>query len=210
MGRLAAHFALSQSAAEDAVWPLALQYGTAYGIDPALIMAVTWQESRFSPTAIRQEPQIGDASRGLMQVLWSTAQSVASALGLSLTDPSQLFDPDTNVAIGARYLADQIARYGGKIEAALAAYNAGAARTSASGAYVNQRYVDAVMGKLPTYQQQEALPLVYQSSAPADTATGPTTWGAVAYVAPPATTVGVGIITAVIIMGALWWAWRSL
>ena len=44
------------------------------GLDPLLIKAVIATESSFNPQALRPEPQINDASRGLMQILYGTAK----------------------------------------------------------------------------------------------------------------------------------------
>src|SRR5450759_1018041 len=95
----------------------------AWGVPQALIKAVIERESSFDPNAFKSEPQIGDASRGLMQLLYATAQ----ALGFT-GDPSELFDPTTNIHLGTRYLRDLIgtaARYGYGVDSAISAYNGG-------------------------------------------------------------------------------------
>ena len=111
---------------------LSLQYGVA----PELILAVMGIESAFNPRAYRYEATLKDASRGLMQLLLSTARSLGFAGA-----PEQLYDADVNANLGTKYLAQQLRRYGGSIPDALSAYNGGHALRLGSG-YVNQSYVD--------------------------------------------------------------------
>lgn len=78
--------------------------------------------------AIRQEPQIGDASRGLTQILLRTAR------GLGYTGTAAgLFDPGTNIDLGFKYLASMF-RSTGSWPAALSAYNGGLRPTLGFGA----------------------------------------------------------------------------
>lgn len=82
-----------------------------FGVDPNLIAAVAWQESRFSPTAVSR---IG--AEGVMQLKPKTAR----ALGVS-----DSFDARQNVLGGTKYLRQLLDRFKGNTELALAAYNAG-------------------------------------------------------------------------------------
>jgi len=72
-----------------------------YGLDPGLIRAQITQESAWDP---RAESHCG--ARGLMQLMPATALEVAE--WLHLTREPDLFDPDTNIRLGAAYLAYQI------------------------------------------------------------------------------------------------------
>lgn len=118
-----------------------------HGVPEALIKAVMAKESRFDPQAIRQEPQIQDASRGLMQLLLSTAR----ALGYQ-GEPEGLFDPAASIDLGAKLLSQNVARARGRSwDIALAAYNAGwstvrsdDARRKANKTFINQDYVNDV------------------------------------------------------------------
>jgi len=98
--------------------PFILDAAARYIVDPALIKAVITKESSWNPQAYRGEPQINDASRGLMQILFRTAQG----MGYGGT-PDGLFDPATNINFGSRYLADRLSVYG--YPSGVSAYNAG-------------------------------------------------------------------------------------
>lgn len=121
------------------------------GLDPLLIKAVIATESSFNPQAIRPEPQIKDASRGLMQILAGTAKMMGYTGA-----PEGLFDPATNIRFGSAYLAHQVERYGGSIPSAVAAYNAGTAKTTERGHFTNQEYVNRVLGYYEEFKQREA------------------------------------------------------
>lgn len=86
----------------------------------SLVKGLIASESQFKPEAIRGEAHLGDASRGLMQLLYSTAQS----LGYK-GEPSGLFDPLTNIQLGTKLLAQDLRRVGGDVPAALSMYNGG-------------------------------------------------------------------------------------
>src|SRR5919205_3155598 len=62
---------------------------------------------------------------GLMQILPSTGDAVASRHGIAGFDAGRLVEPATNVTLGTAYLRELLDRYGGNLPRALAAYNAG-------------------------------------------------------------------------------------
>lgn len=117
------------------------KYSGQYGVDPEMIASVIQTESSGDPNAYRAEPQISDASYGLMQLLGSTAQ----ALGYS-GDPSGLFDPDTNIMFGTKLLSQLQAKYGADDPASIySAYNSGSPtkyQTSSQVASNVQRFLD--------------------------------------------------------------------
>jgi peptidoglycan lytic transglycosylase len=94
------------------------------GLDPALVAAVIWQESTFDPQAVS-----GAGARGLMQIMPPTGRELARNLGLKYRI-DMLHDPDRGLELGTRYLKRMIDGFGGRIDKALAAYNAGPNRVA--------------------------------------------------------------------------------
>lgn len=108
-----------------------------YDISPTLLEAVVWQESRWNAGAISP---VG--ARGLAQLMPGTARQMG-------VNP---LDPMANLEGGARYLRMQLDAFGGDIERALAAYNAGPARVQKAGGIPRiretQLYVASIMARL--------------------------------------------------------------
>ncbi|MBU7581108.1 MAG: lytic transglycosylase domain-containing protein [Porphyrobacter sp.] len=111
-----------------------------FDLAPALMEAVVWQESRWNENA---RSPVG--AQGLAQLMPGTARYLG-------VDPR---DPFANLEGGARYLREQLDRFGGDIEKALAAYNAGPGRVERAGGIPNiretQNYVAAIMGRLSNH-----------------------------------------------------------
>src|SRR5215203_4705832 len=89
------------------------------GLDPALIAAVIFEESRFRD----QTSHAG--ARGLMQITPETADLIARRSGGVRFEQSDLATPQINIAYGAWYLRYLIDHYEGNETLAVAAYNAG-------------------------------------------------------------------------------------
>jgi soluble lytic murein transglycosylase len=99
---------------------IVLGHARNYELDPALIAAVVYRESRFDPDAVSDSGAIG-----LMQLLPDTAEGIAELTGGTGFVVSDLYEPEINVRYGAFYLRRLLAKYGGDVELALAAYHAG-------------------------------------------------------------------------------------
>jgi len=89
------------------------------GVDPALIAAVIYQESRFRD----QTSQAG--ARGLMQITPDTARFIARRTGGTRFEIRDLANPDINIRYGSWYLSWLLDHYDGRTPLALAAYNGG-------------------------------------------------------------------------------------
>ena len=90
-----------------------------YRLDPALLAAVIYAESKFHANAKSSSGAIG-----LMQLLPSTADGIALHTGGTNFQPDDLYNPEINVRYGAWYLRHLLDKYDDE-RAALAAYNAG-------------------------------------------------------------------------------------
>ena len=90
-----------------------------YHLDPALLAAVIYQESKF-----RAHARSSSGAIGLMQLLPGTAKGIAVHTGGSRFRVADLDDPEINVRYGSWYLRHLLDKYGDE-RAALAAYNAG-------------------------------------------------------------------------------------
>ncbi len=90
------------------------------GLDPYLVTSLIRQESEFNPGAVSRANAFG-----LMQLLPSTAKGLAKREGERRFNANELFDPTENLRLGTTYLRENIDHYGGQVEYALAAYNAG-------------------------------------------------------------------------------------
>ena len=82
-----------------------------YGVDPRLLHAVIWQESRYKTDA-----KSGAGAQGLMQMIPATAKRF---------NCDNAYDPQANVTAGAKYLRWLLERFDGDVALALAGYNAG-------------------------------------------------------------------------------------
>ncbi|WP_243439611.1 transglycosylase SLT domain-containing protein [Fundidesulfovibrio soli] len=90
------------------------------GVDPAIIRGLIRQESFFEPEAVS-----GAGAVGLMQVLPSTAASLAAKYGERTPGAESLKDPAVNIRFGVRYFLERYNEYGGNLPLTLSSYNAG-------------------------------------------------------------------------------------
>ena len=111
--------------------------GEKFGVDPRLIHAVIWQESRYKEAAVSHA-----GARGLMQLMPATAKR------FKCDDPA---DRASNVEAGTKYLRWLIKRFDGNIKLALAGYNAGEGNVDKHGGIPpfdeTQNYVRIITGR---------------------------------------------------------------
>lgn len=92
-----------------------------YRLEPQLLAAVIYQESKFDANA-----ESSSGAVGLMQLLPSTGQGIADRTGGKAWTPADLRNPELNIRYGSWYLRHLLDKYGDE-QLALAAYNAGQA-----------------------------------------------------------------------------------
>jgi soluble lytic murein transglycosylase-like protein len=128
------------------------RWAPVYGvtIDPALVHAIIQKESSHGTLLVTAEPG-NRFSYGPMMVLDSTAK------GMGVLMPSSLTNPALGISYGVRYLGGLLKRFPGDVARAVAGYNAGpgnAVRSSTTGKFPNQSYVDKVLGYWNSYKRQ--------------------------------------------------------
>lgn len=112
-------------------------------LDSALLMAVIETESGGNPQAVSSK-----GASGLMQLMPETGARHGA---------TNLFDPRQNIAAGARYLRGLLRQFGGDVQLALAAYNAGEGAVRKYGDQIppyaeTMKYVPKVMGRYLRYR----------------------------------------------------------
>jgi soluble lytic murein transglycosylase len=90
------------------------------GAELALVAAVIREESAYDPRAVSSVGAIG-----LMQLMPDTGRWVARRIGLDLPGKDALYNPETNIRLGASYLSFLLEQFEGNFVYAIAAYNAG-------------------------------------------------------------------------------------
>jgi len=101
-----------------------------YSVDPNLIAAMAFRESRFDASAVSSR-----GARGIMQLMPKTAR----ALGVQNS-----FDPQQNIFGGTKYMKTLLDRFHGDVTTALAAYNAGPELVARVGPGATQEAIDYV------------------------------------------------------------------
>ena len=95
------------------------KYATEYNVDPLLILSIIKAESNFKQNVVSHQNAIG-----LMQIMEDTAKELAEKEEMEYTDET-LFNPEVNIKLGTKYIAELLEKYNGNYELAVAAYNAG-------------------------------------------------------------------------------------
>jgi len=106
-------------------WEELRRDATANRLDPHLVASLIRQESEFNPSAISRANAMG-----LMQLLPSVGKGMAKEMKIKHFSPDELLVADTNLRLGTRYFRHIVDHYDGRVEYALAAYNAGEDRVN--------------------------------------------------------------------------------
>lgn len=107
--------------------PWLREAAAAHGVDEALLLALITVESGFDAAAVSPRGALG-----LMQIMPVSGERYATEAERRVPVDQRLRDPRTNLHTGARMLADLLRRFG-RIDAALAAWNAGEGRVRRAG-----------------------------------------------------------------------------
>ncbi len=164
--------------------PLIVQQARESGVDPFLIRALIWRESKFDPTTHGTADE-----RGLMQVTPEVGQMWAKAAKVANFQPDDLYDPATNIRAGTWYLSRAMRRWSqtdDPVTFALAEYNAGpsnalrwvdASNPQDHVAFMDKitypstrNYVEAILTQRNNYRQLLARDPLYRPFAPANNA----------------------------------------
>jgi soluble lytic murein transglycosylase len=131
----------------------------ASNVDPYLMAGLIRQESMFNTQARSPAGAVG-----LMQVMPRTGTTVARSLGISGFQPARLTNPDINLRIGARYLADQIRSHNGRLVDAIAAYNAGPSRVAAWKRFPEYADPELFIERIPFQETRDYVKIVQQNA----------------------------------------------
>ncbi|MFH1026391.1 MAG: lytic transglycosylase domain-containing protein, partial [Pseudomonadota bacterium] len=124
---------------------LIVRISTQRHLDPRLVAALIWKESRFRVDRVGTHNEVG-----LMQVTEDAAKEWARAEGVAGFSRNSLFNPTTNILAGTWYLARAISRWSDRddpLPFALAEYNAGrsnAQRWAEAGGASGRKFWEAI------------------------------------------------------------------
>ncbi len=126
--------------------PIIVNAGETHDVETALIKAIIMAESGYNPRAVSSR-----GAKGLMQIMPATAR----AMGVQ----KDLFDPGSNIDCGVKYFKKLLDRYDGRIDLALAAYNAGSAKVKKYRGIppykVTRHYIKKVLTYYKYYKKEE-------------------------------------------------------
>ncbi len=148
------------------LWPLAyptallpaIRHAGPRLVDPYLAAALIREESHYDARAVSRVGAIG-----LMQLMPATAQTVAKKDGNGDVTRDALFDVDTNVRLGVRYLGQLLDQFDGNLVYAVAAYNAGPQAVSAWVAKNGVREIDEFVEQIPYQETRQYVKRVLRS-----------------------------------------------
>ncbi len=122
---LAALSILNISSFEKIIYPypnraIIENYAAKYGVDPLFVVSVIREESKFL-----SKSESNKGAKGLMQIMPSTAQSIAESLGDKSYKEEDLLIPEKNIQYGTWYLASLQKVFNNNTTLVTAAYNGG-------------------------------------------------------------------------------------
>ena len=140
-------------------WNDLTRYARANGLDPYLVASLIRQESEFNPQAVSSAN-----AWGLMQLLPPVGKSLAREVRMRHFNQEQLTNPTVNLQLGTRYLRHMVDSFGGQVEYALAAYNAGSDRVKAWQGQGPYRDIHEFVESIPFTQTREYVQAIMRNA----------------------------------------------
>jgi soluble lytic murein transglycosylase len=140
-------------------WESLRRYSDENGLDPYLVASLIRQESEFNPGVVSHAN-----AYGLMQLLPKTGKGTAKQVGLHNYKTESLLDPTVNIELGTKYFREMVDHFGGQVEYALAAYNAGSSRVEdwrSSGSY---RDIEEFVESIPFTETREYVQAIVRNA----------------------------------------------
>jgi soluble lytic murein transglycosylase len=128
------------------------------GLDPNLVAGLIRQESAFQPSSLSKAKAMG-----LMQVMPGTGKILAKQLNIPFKK-SRLFEPEYNLQLGTKYLANLVAMFGGE-EPAIAAYDAGENRIASWQAQRKYDEMAEFIESIPITETREYVQIVSRNAS---------------------------------------------
>jgi soluble lytic murein transglycosylase len=141
-------------------WGAIEQEASKNGLDPYMVASLIRQESEFNPTAISSANAFG-----LMQLLPSVGRSMAREEGVKHFNENELFNPETNIRLGSRYLKQTLNKFDGQAPYAFAAYNAGDSRVTDWQAIGKYHGMDEFVESIPFTETREYVEAILRNQS---------------------------------------------
>ncbi len=140
-------------------WDALRRNSEANGLDPYLVASLIRQESEFNPGAVSHAN-----AYGLMQLLPKTGKGTAKQVGLHNYKTDSLLDPAVNIELGTKYFREMVDHFGGQVEYALAAYNAGSSRVEDWRSSGNYRDIEEFVESIPFTETREYVQAIVRNA----------------------------------------------
>lgn len=140
-------------------WDALRQYSEVNGLDPYLVASLIRQESEFNPGAVSRAN-----AYGLMQLLPGTGKGTAKQVGLHNYKTDSLLDPTINIELGTKYFREMVDHFGGQVEYALAAYNAGSSRVESWRSSGSYRDIEEFVESIPFTETREYVQAIVRNA----------------------------------------------
>jgi len=140
-------------------WPELTRDAAANQLDPHIVASLIRQESEFNPSAISTANAMG-----LMQLLPSVGKGLAKQMKIKHFSSDELLVADTNLRLGTRYFRQMVDHFGGQVEYALAAYNAGEDRVDDWRKNGNFADVEEFVESIPFTQTREYVQAIMRNA----------------------------------------------